>query len=187
MNRTSILQKVSLAAILLAMAFISSQCQEEDNALTLQQQHDLQAALTEANPPPIPEGSSGLTAEEQKQKQTELEKLGVEFVPYDEPPQPVGGFGAISKLLKYPEEAKAKGITGMVQIYCQVLADGHTGKVAVGENETGDKSLEDAALAAVSQLTWVPAKQGGESVSVWVNIPIKFSLDNKSSSELKKD
>jgi TonB family protein len=194
MNRTSILQKMSLVAILLVMAFISSQCQEESNALTLQEQalttqeqHDLQAALQEASHEFVPEASSGLTEEEQKQKQAELSEFGVEFVPYDEPPKPVGGFSAISKLLKYPEEAKAKGISGMVQIYCQVLADGSTGKVTVGENETGDKSLEDAALTAVSQLTWIPAKQRDRDVEVWIAIPINFSLDDKPSSDKIKD
>jgi TonB family protein len=156
MNRTSILQKLSLTAILLAMVFISSQCQAT-------------GARVRSAPPASP-------------AETEME-----FVPYDEPPKPVGGFSAIGKALAYPEEAKAKGITGMVQIYCQVLADGRTGKVTVADNETGDKSLADAAVAAVSQITWIPAKQEGESVSVWVTIPIDFSLNDKPSSVKEED
>ncbi|MFC1483713.1 TonB family protein [Candidatus Neomarinimicrobiota bacterium] len=187
MNRTSILQKLSLVAILLAMVFVSSQCQEESSALTLQEQHDLQAALTESNPEFAPEGSSGLTEEEQKQRQAELTELGVEFVSYDEPPKPVGGLGAISELLIYPEKAKEKGLAGKVIVNCQVMADGRTGQVAVVENETGDKSLEEAALAAVRQITWIPAKQRDKNVAVWIAIPISFSLDNKPTSDKIKD
>ncbi|MFC1535625.1 TonB family protein [Candidatus Neomarinimicrobiota bacterium] len=160
MNRTSIMQKLSLAAILLAVVFVSSQCQEESSALTLQEQNDLQAALTESKP---------------------------EFVPYDEPPKPVGGLGAISELLIYPEKAKEKGLAGKVIVNCQVMADGRTGQVAVAENETGDKSLEEAALAAVRQITWIPAKQRDKSVAVWIAIPISFSLDNKPTSDKIKD
>ncbi|UCD37562.1 MAG: M56 family metallopeptidase [Fidelibacterota bacterium] len=187
MNRTSILQKMSLVAILLGMVFISSQCQEKNSTLSLQEQHDLQAALTESSPDFVPKGSSGLTEEEQKQRQAALKEMGVEFVPYDEPPVPVGGYGVLSKLLKYPEEAKEKGITGLVSVHCQVLADGRTGRVVVGENQTGDESLAKAALAAVGQITWTPAKQRDRNVAVWVAIPINFSLDDKPVSGMKKN
>ncbi|UCH11110.1 MAG: M56 family metallopeptidase [Fidelibacterota bacterium] len=160
MNHTTILQKISLGTVLLAVLFISSQCQEEDLAATKQAQYDQQAALTEA---------------------------GYEFVPYDEPPEPVGGFGAIGKLLAYPEEAKAKGIEGMVMVNCQVLADGRTGQVTVAKNETGNQSLADAAVAAVSQITWIPARQRDRNVAVWIAIPINFSLDDKVSTDKAKD
>ena len=186
MNRTTILQKISLGAVLLAVLFISSQCQE-DNLTSIQQaQKDRQAALTETGDKFKPE-STTLTKQQQHDAQAALTEGGYEFVPYDEPPEPVGGFGAIGQRLIYPEEAKSKGITGTVIVNCQVLADGSTGQVTIARNETGDKSLAEAAATAVSQVNWKPARQRDRNVAVWIAIPINFNLDEKTSTDHKKE
>ena len=181
MNRANMLQKVSLAAILIAMAFISSQCQEEDNAL-LQQQHDLQAALADANPPPIPEGSSGMTAEDEKKLQASLTEPAITFIPYDEPPRPINGYAAIQKNVRYPATALEAGIEGTVILQAFVDSKGqvqHT-KVLKGIKNTG---LDEAAADAIRRKGFEPAKHQGKSIGVWISIPINFRLGDKSSTQ----
>ena len=38
------------------------------------------------------------------------------------------------------------------------------------------ESLDNAALSAVKQSRWIPAKQQGKRIGVWVNIPVSFKL-----------
>ena len=38
------------------------------------------------------------------------------------------------------------------------------------------ESLDNAALNAVKQSRWIPAKQQGKRIGVWVNIPVSFKL-----------
>jgi TonB family protein len=186
MNRTSIMQKMSLVAILLAMAFISSQCQEESNALTLQEQHDRQAALTDASPEFVPEGSSGLTEEEEKKLQASLTGPVVEFIPYDVPPKPIGGYAALATNVRYSDIAKEAGIEGTAIIQAYVDSKGrvqHT-KVLKGIPYTG---LDEAAADAVRRTGFEPAKHQGKNVGVWISIPINFRLDDKPSPVKEKD
>ena len=39
------------------------------------------------------------------------------------------------------------------------------------------ESLDQMALQAVKQSRWVPAKQQGKRIGVWVNIPVSFKLN----------
>ncbi|MFQ5754243.1 MAG: energy transducer TonB, partial [bacterium] len=64
---------------------------------------ELQLDLSKIPPPPPPPEDEG------------IEERYV-FVPYDEPPYPIGGYAAIQKNLKYPEIARKAGIEGLVII-----------------------------------------------------------------------
>ncbi|MFQ6616512.1 MAG: energy transducer TonB, partial [Fidelibacterota bacterium] len=101
---------------------------------------------------------------------------GIEFVPYDTPPSPVGGFAAIQKQLIYPEESLKEGSQGTVILQLRVLADGTTAQVKLLKDSTGDPRLVEAAMEAVRRTTWNPAKAKGENVSVWISMPVNFRL-----------
>ncbi|MEE9161633.1 MAG: hypothetical protein V3U35_01560, partial [Candidatus Neomarinimicrobiota bacterium] len=47
----------------------------------------------------------------------------IRFIPYDEPPEPIGGYKAIQKNVRYPEIAQEAGIEGSVIV--QAFVDKH--------------------------------------------------------------
>ncbi len=101
---------------------------------------------------------------------------GYQFVPYDEPPQPIGGYASIQKNLKYPELARKAGIETSVILGALIDERGNVVKTQI-LSETGTKmGFEESARNAVMATKWTPAKQRDKSVKVWVAIPIRFSL-----------
>lgn len=78
----------------------------------------------------------------------------------------------------YPRSARRLGLEGRVVLRAQILADGSCGLITVSET-SGQAILDDAALQAVKQWHFLPARRGGEPVSAWVEIPINFQLDGR--------
>jgi protein TonB len=83
---------------------------------------------------------------------------------YEENPKPV-----------YPAEARKKGYQGEVILKAKILSNGRVGQVEL-KKSSGHEILDRSALAAVKQWKFIPAKEGGESIPVWVNIPVTFQL-----------
>lgn len=73
----------------------------------------------------------------------------------------------------YPPEALKAGLSGTVVVSALVGRDGHVKDTRVTESIPG---LDAAAQAAVRQWVFKPAKNDGKPVSVWVTMPIKFTL-----------
>jgi len=108
------------------------------------------------------------------------------YVVVEEMPEFPGGELAlrnfIAENIKYPVEAKDKGIQGKVFVTFVVNSKGkvENAKIARGV----DPSLDNEALRVVGQLPeWKPGKQKGEAVSVSYTVPINFALDNKKPGE----
>lgn len=98
----------------------------------------------------------------------------IQFVEYDTPPMPVGGFKAIQKNLIYPEAARKSGIEGRVLVYVQIDTSGRMTTARIANSP--DESLDQAALAALEKVAWQSAKIKGKPVSVWIAVPIDFKL-----------
>jgi len=100
------------------------------------------------------------------------------FVPYDVPPQPVGGFAALQKNLVYPEKARKKGIEGVVVLHVLIGKDGRVLQAKVLKSPNDE--LNSAAIRAIKKTLWKPAlqKKNGKQipVKVWVSIPVVFRL-----------
>lgn len=99
----------------------------------------------------------------------------VRFIPYDDPPKPIGGYEAIHRNIVYPEIAQEAGIEGLVIIYAFV---DKTGKVTdtIVEKGIPNTGLDEAAMNAIRNTRWTPAKQRDRAVGVWIAIPINFRL-----------
>lgn len=97
------------------------------------------------------------------------------FVPYDEPPSPIGGFGSIQKALKYPEIARKAGIEGRVIIQVLVSEKGKVIKTRIIKS-LGHSGCDEAAVKAIRGVKWKPALQRDKPVKVWVAIPVIFRL-----------
>ena len=117
-------------------------------------------------PPPLP------------QVEDESEFVPV-FVPYDEPPAPIGGYRAIGQHLVYPELGRLAGVQGTVILWVLINKDGTVGDVKVSQS-MGMESFDESAIKAVRSVKWKPAKQRDLPVKVWISVPIRFVLKDVS-------
>jgi protein TonB len=97
------------------------------------------------------------------------------FVPYDEPPEPIGGFAAIQNALTYPEIARKAGVEGRVVIWARVDEAGNVVNTKV-QKSLGPNGCDEAAIAAIQSVKWKPAKQRDRAVKVWIAVPVDFKL-----------
>jgi len=100
------------------------------------------------------------------------------FIPYDEPPKPIGGYNAIMENLHYPEIAQKAGIEGKVLIWSFVDKTGKVTKTQVKEgiDNSNDSGCEEAAIEAIKKVKWEPATRYDKSLGVWILIPVEFAL-----------
>lgn len=78
--------------------------------------------------------------------------------------------------LKYPEQAKAKGIQGTVYTKFIIEKDGSITKPEI-VRDIGGGCGEEAIRIINLMPTWNPGKQNGKMVRVQFNMPVKFKLD----------
>jgi protein TonB len=78
---------------------------------------------------------------------------------------------------EYPFVARRRGLEGRVLVRAEVLADGRCNRVEL-KHGSGHALLDEAALEAVRKWRFVPARQGEQAVSAWVDVPIVFKLKN---------
>ena len=135
---------------------------EQELDFELETFEDYEGAWDAAPPPPEDEEDSGPR---------------VKFIPYDDPPEPKGGFAAIQRNVIYPEIAQEAGIEGQVVIQAFVDEKGNVGQCNVlkGIPNTG---LNEAAITAIKKTKFKPAKQRDRNVGVWISIPVVFKLKN---------
>lgn len=80
-----------------------------------------------------------------------------------------------SVIPEYPEMARMAGIEGKVVVEMLLETDGSVSEARV-QHSSGNRSLDDAAVAAARQCRFSPGIQGDRPVRVWVSMPFKFSL-----------
>jgi len=97
------------------------------------------------------------------------------FVPFDEPPNPIGGYPAIQKNLKYPELARKAGVEGRVMVWAQIDTEGNVSRTRIMKS-LGPNGCDEAAQTAIRAVKWKPAMQRDRPVRVWVAVPVDFRL-----------
>lgn len=78
----------------------------------------------------------------------------------------------------YPVRARRRGIEGVVLLEVALDAGGRPVSVAV-KRGSGHPGLDEAALMAVRQWKFTPAKRGGRAAAATVEVPIRFSLNGR--------
>jgi len=102
------------------------------------------------------------------------------FTVVEEMPKFPGGEAKLMKYLagelKYPEEAKEKGIQGTVFVQFTVSSTGEVKKVKVlkGVNDLLDN---EALRVCKSMPDWIPGKQKGKEVATIYSLPVRFKLN----------
>jgi TonB family protein len=119
-------------------------------------------------PPPPPPSSSDKAAPK-----------GEVYTVVEEMPEFPGGqeamFVFVRNNFKYPDEAKAQNITGLVRVSFVVKASGKVSDVKV--EKSAHKLLDAEAVRVVKSMPdWKPGKQHGKSVDVGYIIPVEFNL-----------
>ena len=112
-------------------------------------------------------------------------KIVINGLPTDRPevsPIFIGGLSRYKRLmmnnLKYPPDAKTKGIEGREVI---LVSLSKTGEITGLKNHRGiDRSMDEEAIRLINDLPheWIPAKHKSENVDVIVVLPISFALDD---------
>src|SRR5258706_9468238 len=72
----------------------------------------------------------------------------------------------------YPESALAERKHGDVVLAVTVDVDGHVSKIDV--LQSGGPALDEAAIVAAREWTFVPAKRGGRPVASRIRVPFHF-------------
>ncbi len=101
------------------------------------------------------------------------------FTIVEEQPTPKGGMSAFYKFigenLKYPEQAKKDSIQGKVFIQFMVLASGKLAHIKILKGI--GNGCDEAALNVIKNSpSWIPGKEKGKAVRVWMTLPIIFRL-----------
>jgi TonB family protein len=143
--------------------------------------------------------TNSLSAQDTQQKPTRAEEpkaVAQEKPSAEEPifkvvenlPSYPGGIEAMTKFLieniKYPEEARTKGIQGTVFVAYVVEKDGSVTHVKVLRG-IGSGCDEEAVRVVSAMPKWIPGTEKGKPVRVEFNLPIKFKLDSKKEEEKK--
>lgn len=76
----------------------------------------------------------------------------------------------------YPSLSRRLRESGTVLLEILILPDGSVGEIKVKES-SGYRRLDDTAIKAVRQWTYIPAKRGDEAIAYWYVQPLEFSLN----------
>lgn len=76
----------------------------------------------------------------------------------------------------YPMLLRDQGVGGVVWLRVWVDREGRPGEIRLARG-SGYRLLDDAALRAVRQWRFVPARSGEETLASWVEFPIRFTLN----------
>ncbi len=89
--------------------------------------------------------------------------------------------------IKYPKEARTKGIDGMSVIRMVIEKDGSVTNVST-LRDPGAGTGAEAARIVREMPKWVPGKQNGKAVRVQYTLPVKFKLEgNTKEKEVKEE
>jgi protein TonB len=89
--------------------------------------------------------------------------------------RPLGGYQVKPD---YPESARKDGAEGTTTLRVEVLATGRVGEVVVARS-AGRRDFDRAAIDAVKQWIFEPARRGPTAVAVWATLPVRFVLSER--------
>lgn len=92
------------------------------------------------------------------------------FEKYDTPPEVQGLI-----TIQYPNYARDNGIQGKVVLQIKVLASGAVADIKVSKSDS--EHLNDAAIDAVTKVSFKPALRDGTPVDAIIMLPISFKLN----------
>lgn len=131
-------------------------------------------------PPPFTVPDSIKSSGDQSFKTEEVDGKTI-YVVAEKMPEYPGGLNEMMDFLaghiKYPDEARKKGIQGTVYLKFIVTTEGDVGNVTVLRGI--GYGCDEAAIRAVKKMPrWKPGSLNGQNIDVFFTLPVKFSLNN---------
>lgn len=125
---------------------------------------DLDEMIEDLSPPLLPDLEAEPEAEE-----------GEVFMVVEEMPSMIGGREKLYEYVKYPTMAREANLEGMVVVGIVIDQDGLPTDLQILKSV--HPILDEAAMEAISKVTFTPGKQRGKPVRVKMAIPIRFKLN----------
>jgi len=91
---------------------------------------------------------------------------------FHSPPEPLGGYAYIQKSVEYPKLARELDIQGTVEIKLFIDSSGRMGHFEVWKSM--GYGMDWAAIAAIKQAEWAPAKRNMKPVPSSIIVPVIF-------------
>lgn len=127
-----------------------------------------------------PETTSDQAAERRPPSRSDMARMPVlSFA--EEQPDIVGGLSSLYLRIRYPLAAQQAGVQGLVVLRFIVEIDGRASDIEVARSL--HPLCDAAAVEAVRQTTFRPARQNGQPVRVRMSLPIRFLLVNEQTGE----
>ncbi len=101
-------------------------------------------------------------------------KIVVASPKLDQAPEPVGGMAALQALVELPEEVVKQNKSATVIVEAKIDINGRVGGTKVAKS-SGYKSIDAAAMLAVSRSQWKCGRKKGEPVAAIIQVPIYFN------------
>ena len=89
--------------------------------------------------------------------------------------RPLGGYQIKPD---YPESARKEGAEGTTMLRVEVLSNGRVGEIVVAQS-AGRRDFDRAAIEAIKQWVFEPARRGSTAVAVWATLPVRFVLSER--------
>ena len=77
---------------------------------------------------------------------------------------------------RYPAAARQRGYEGLVLVSAEIRPDGRVGNLSL-KKSSGYPILDDSAMDAVRKWLFRPGQRMGVAVSMWVDVPVRFALN----------
>jgi TonB family protein len=122
-------------------------------------------------------------------QENKTEKVVKNFEELDEEPSFPGGtdslYAFLARNIKYPTDAKEKGIEGRVYVSFIVETDGTFSNVKI-LRDIGGGCGEEVLRVLMKMPKWTPGRVGEKKVRVMFNLPVTFSLWQHDTPKRKK-
>lgn len=134
-------------------------------------------------PTKVPVAQSSPVTEAKTESVTEVSKAAAAATPMSLPIEQKPLVRAEADYLNnpkpsYPRLSKRMGEQGEVRLRVLVAVDGRVASVQLSRS-SGFERLDEAAMESVKQWRFKPATQGDETLETWVEVPVKFVLENE--------
>ncbi len=103
-----------------------------------------------------------------------------QFIYADEEPKPLN-LAEVNQAIGYPDSARNQNIEG--RVVARILIDKEGNYVKHTITNSVDSLLVQAVEEHINEITFTPAKQNGEPIMYWMNIPFNFKLQVRSPQE----
>lgn len=100
---------------------------------------------------------------------------GKRFIPYDTPPQVIGGFDPLISRIVIPDKFKGIGVKLEIKAQVYVHESGAATDIILTGNVDRDQ-LDGSVKTAIAKTRFEPAKNRGRNTAVYISIPLKFNL-----------